>query len=234
MIVLFFPGVVWSYFKKKRLTLLMVLPSVVLLIGIFSLQTFAFRYAYFAVFPLVLYFSLLMSYLYEKYGKIILVVIAVLLIFPSNLIFPHTSVNILKPIDYSLYDPSAPTTDYKALPEELLLELRNPDNTLISYFSSDVEWNIRKPDFVLPFSLDGRGSDQVSYNNTDGDNVDRYSGAPILDMLDMTLEEDYYLIVDRFSSSKLKAKQREFLGELTEGCEVSYESFDLKIYECFE
>jgi len=229
MIILFVPGVVWSFFKKKRLTLLIILPSVVLLVGIFSLQTFAFRYAYFAVFPLVLYFSLLMSYLYEKYGKIILVLIVVLVIFPSNLFFPHTSVNILKPIDYTLYDSTAPVADYKNLPSELLVELKNPDNMLISYFSSDVEWNIRKPDYVLPFTMDGRGYDQISINNSKGELVDRYSGALILDFVP---ESPYYLTADRFSVSKLKPLQREFLGELTSGCEISYDAHDLAIWKC--
>jgi hypothetical protein len=228
MIILFFPGVVWSFFKKKRLTLILVLPSVVLLIGIFSLQTFALRYAYFAVFPLILYFSLLMSFLYEKYGNIILLLIVVLLVFPSNLVFPYTSVNILKPIDYSLYDSSAPTTDYKGLPSLLLSELRDMNSVLISYFSSDVEWNIRKPDYVLPFSMDGRGYDHISWNSSDGV-VDRYSGAP---MLDFVPEGDYYLIADRFSVSKLKDGQRKFLGELTEGCERVWERSDLVVWKC--
>ncbi|MEA3248336.1 MAG: glycosyltransferase family 39 protein, partial [Nanoarchaeota archaeon] len=230
MIVLFVPGVIWSFFKKKRLTLLIILPSSVLLIGIFSLKTFAFRYAYFAVFPLILYFSLFLSFLYEKYGKIILIVIAVLLIFPSNLLFPYTSVNILKPIDYSLHDSSAPTTNYKNLPPELLANLENSENTLISYFSSDVEWNIRRPDYVLPFSMNGMGYDHISYNNSKGDVVDRYSGALMLDSIP---ERPYYLVADRFSTSKLKPDQRELLGNLTEECDVSYENFDLRVYFCF-
>lgn len=229
MIVLFFPGVIWSYFKKKRLTLLLILPSIFLLMGIFSLQTFALRYIYFAIFPLILYFSLLMSFLYEKYGKIILLVIAILLIFPSNIFFPYTSINILKPIDYSLYDSSAPNTNYKNLPLELLSELKDSKNTLISYFSSDVEWNIRKPDYVLPFSMDGRGDDHISYNSSKGV-VDRYSGAPILNTL---LEKPYYLLADRFSVSKLKSTQRRFLEDLTEGCQIPYESLDLRVYWCF-
>ena len=233
MIVLFFPGVVWSYFKKKRLTLLVILPSLILLAGIFTLQTFAFRYAYFAVFPLILYFSLLMSYLYEKYGNIILVVIAVLVIFPSNIFFPHTSVNILKPIDYSLFDSSAPTTNYKDLPEELLIELKNPENVLISYFSSDVEWSIRKPDYVLPFSMDGRGMDQISYNNSEEEVVDRYSGALILEE-GTELDGPYYVLANDFSVSKLKPLQLDYLKELTFGCDISYESFDLVVYRCLE
>jgi len=229
MIILFVPGVIWGFFKKRRLTSLIVLPSIILLIGIFTLQTFALRYAYFVVFPLVLYSSLLISFLYEKYGKIMIIVIVGLLIIPSNLFFPYTSVNILKPIDYALYDASAPTTDYKNVPIELIEELRNSDNVIISYFSSEGEWYIRKPDYVLPFSMDGRGDDQISLELDDGSVVDRYSGAP---MLSEVLSGEYYLIADSFSVSKLKPEQRERLKDLAEGCEIVYEERDLKIYEC--
>jgi len=223
------PGVIWSFLRKKRLTLLMILPSVVLLVGIFSLQTFALRYAYFAVFPLILYSSLFVSFLYEKYGKIILVGIFFLIILPSNIFFPYTSVNVLNPIDYSLYDSSAPTTDYKNLPVDVLGELRS-DVTLVSYFSSDVEWNIRKPDYVLPFTMDGRGYDHISWNDSEGRVVDRYSGAL---MLEDVLDKPYYGLADRFSVSKLKPGQRDGLNELVGECDVYYENPGLKIYACF-
>jgi len=229
MIILFVPGVIWGFFKKRRLTSLIILPSIILLIGIFTLQNFALRYAYFAVFPLILYSSLFISFLYEKYGKIMLIAIVVLLIIPSNVFFPYTSVNILKPIDYNLYDTSAPTTDYKNVPLKLMDELKSPDNIIISYFSSDVEWYIRKPDYILPFSMDGRGEDQISMELDDGSIVDRYSGSP---MLSGVLEGEYYLIGDSFSISKLKPGQGDRLSDLTKDCEVVYEEVDLRIYFC--
>jgi hypothetical protein len=229
MIILFIPGVIWGFFKKRRLTALIVLPSIILLIGIFSLKTFALRYAYFAVFPLILYSSLLISFLYEKHGKIMLIVIVGLLIIPSNIFFPHTSVNILKPIDYGFYDVSAPTTDYKNLPLELVDLLRSRENTIISYFSSDIEWHIRKPDYVLSFSMDGRGKDQISWNLSSGEVVDRYSGSP---MLQGQLDKPYYVIADSFSVSKLKQDQRDRLSNLVEDCEIVYSGPTLKIHHC--
>tara|TARA_Y100000310_G_scaffold209284_1_gene209898 strand:+ start:1342 stop:2757 length:1416 start_codon:yes stop_codon:yes gene_type:complete len=229
MIILFVPGVIWGFFKKRRLTILMILPSIIMLVGIFTLKTFALRYAYFAVFPLVLYSSLLISFLYEKYGKIMLIVIVGLLVIPSNLFFPYTSVNILKPINYNLYDSSAPTTDYKNVPMELMSELKSNENILISYFSSDVEWNIRKPDYVLPFSMDGRGEDQISRELASGKVVDRYSGAP---MLSRDLDGGYYVLADSFSVSKLRPGQRDLLEDLIDGCEVVYSEVDLRIYLC--
>ena len=225
--ILFIPGVIWSFIKKKRLTFLIIVPSLVMLIGIFSLQTFAFRYAYFAVFPLVLYSSLLVSYLYEKYGKIILGMLVILLVVPSSLIFPHTYVNMLTPVDYNYNDDSAPITDYKNIEVGLLEKLRSEESVLVSYFSSNVEWYIGKPDYVLPFSMDGRGEDQISLE-VEGVMVDRYSGAL---MLDKELE-DYYVLADDFSVSKLKPSQRERLNKLVEGCEVVHSSRDLRIHYC--
>jgi len=90
-----------------------------------------------------------------------------LLIIPSNIFFPYTYVNIIKPIDYNYNDYSAPWTDYKLIPEGLKNELIS-NTTLISFFSSDVEWYIRKPDYVIPFTMTGKGYDEISFNNPEG------------------------------------------------------------------
>ncbi|OGJ21572.1 hypothetical protein A3K73_09465 [Candidatus Pacearchaeota archaeon RBG_13_36_9] len=227
LLILFIPGVVWAFLKKKRLTLLMVLPSVVMLAGIFSLKTFALRYAYFFAFPLILYTSLLFSFLYEKLGKFMLIAIFLVLIVPSNLIYPQTYVNLILPIDYNYNDYSAPEISLKEIPENIQQALK--ENTAITYFSSGFEWYIKKPDFAIGFSMDGRGKDQISYNTSDGRTVDVYSGAPILSAAP---EKPYYLVADDFSTSKLKEEQKEFLEKATEGCEIVYENRDLKVFEC--
>jgi len=230
MLILFVPGLIWAFFKKKRLTMLIILPSLIMLTGIFSLEVFALRYAYFFAFPIVLYSSLLMSFLYEKFGKILIIAIIALLIIPSNIFFPYTYVNVLKPIDYNYNDPTAPWTDYKLLPENLTAELKS-NTTLISLFSGDVEWYIRKPDFVIPFSMDGRGDDHISFINATGDIVDRYSGAKIINYSDMP-DRPYYVTADYFSFSKLKAVQRENFDKLTGDCKVIYESMSLRVFYC--
>lgn len=219
MLVLFIPGVIWSFKRKKLLTSLLIVPSVVLLISVFFLETFALRYAYFFVFVLVLYSSLLLSYMYEKYGKLILISVLILLLVPSNL-FYYNYVNVVKPVASNLNDYSAPVTNYKDL---------SFDGQLVSFFSSDVEWYLRKPSYVIPFSMDGRGDDQISWNTTNGV-VDRYSGALIFDY-----SKDigsFYLLADSFSVSKLKLEQRTKFDELTSRCSVVYSKVDLKVYEC--
>jgi len=229
LFVLFIPGVIWAFIKKKRLTFLMVLPSVILLVCIFNLKYFALRYAYFFVFPLILYSSLLFSFLYEKYGKIILISVVILLVFPSNLFFPHTYVNILKPVDYNLNDYSAPEINLRDIPQELIEGLK--DNTLMCLFSPSVEWYIKKPDYVFPFSMSGIGEDTISYNKTNGDIVDVYSGALI--STDRP-RGNFYFILDHYSEIKLKPSQREKLNKILKDCIISYENTDLKIYYCFK
>ncbi|MDP3987081.1 MAG: glycosyltransferase family 39 protein [Nanoarchaeota archaeon] len=229
LLILFIPGLVLGFFKNRMLTLLMIVPSVIALLGIFSLQTFAFRYSYFFVFPILIYSAVLFGWLYDKYGRIILIPVVLLILIPSSLFFPHTYVNVLNPIDYQFNDPSAPYTDYKNLPEELKTDLVS-ETILISYFSADVDFYLRKPDFVLPFSLNGIGEDQISIENSKGEIVDRYSGALVL--VEM-LEKPYNLVADSFSVSKLKPNQRDFHESLIEGCELRYSSIDLRVYSCF-
>ena len=235
MFILFIPGVLFSGFKKWRLTVLMVLPSIIMLVGIFSLQTFALRYSYFFVFPLVIYSSILMSFLYDKLGKIVILIILFLLIFPSNLVFPYTYANVIKPINYNhgYNDYSTPETDYRSVPENIIAKLEDKDNTLISLFSCDVEWYIRKPDYVIPFSMNGIGEDQISYNNSKGEIVDVYSGAPILTNK-AELKNIYYIAQDSYSYLKLKPSQKERFDKLVSNCSVIYESKteDLKIWGC--
>jgi len=227
LLILFIPGLIWAFIKKKRLTSLIILPSIILLIGVFTLKTFALRYAYFFVFPLVLYSSLLISFLYEKYGKIILISLVFLLIIPSNLFFPHTYVNMIKPADHNYNDYSAPEIDLKNIPLELIEDIKI--NPLMCLFSPSVEWYVKKPDYVFPFSMDGRGNDSVSYNKTNGEIVDVYTGALISAERP---EGDFYFILDYYSASKLKPSQKEKLDKILEDCIVSYENKDLKIYLC--
>jgi hypothetical protein len=229
MLILFVPGLIWAFCKKRILTLMILLPSLLTLVGIFSIQVFAFRYAYFFIFPLVLYTALLMSFFYDKYGKLILIPILILILIPSNIFYPQTYVNIITPIDYQFYDRSSPTTDYKNVPMELRNNITMGDDLLLSYFSSDVEFYLKKPDFVIPFSLDGRGTDQVSHNNSKGEIVDRYSGAPILNEVP---NKSYYLTADYFSTMKLKSSQIEFYNRLTANCTKEYVSYDLIIWKC--
>ena len=222
-------GAALSYRKNKLLTLYILVPSIIALIGVFSLQTIALRYAYFFVFPILLYSGVLFGRLYEKYGKIMIPILVVLILLPSNLIFPYTYSNVIKPVDYQLNDITAPYTDYTLVPGSLIDELRE-NVTLISLFSLDVKHYVRTPDYVIPFSMNGLGDDQISYNSTNGV-VDRYSGAQIINYSNIP-KIPYNVIEDLFSSSKLTNEQREQFDLLLANCSLSYSNVDLKIWSC--
>jgi len=223
LLILLVPGIVWSFFKNKRLTLLIVLPALSLLLGIFFVKLFALRYMYFFVFPMVLYSSLIMAYFYDNYGKWILVSIIILLLFPSNLFFTYNYVNVIKPIDHNLRDFSAPEIDYKSIPEYVITELKE-SSVLMTFFSPGVEWYIKKPDYVFPFSMNGIGTDSLSYNG-----LDVYSGAVISEARP---SGEFYFVADKFGLSKLRPSQREKYDKIVEGCFNLYSNKDLTVWEC--
>ncbi len=227
LLFLAIPGIIFGFTKKKRLSFLMLIPAIIALVGTFSLKTYALRYSYLFVFPLLLFVAILFGFLYDKYGKQMLIPLLLIILIPSNIFFPQTYTTILSPVDYQLNDPSAPITDYKNLPEELKQKMHS--NVLISYFPSDVEFYIKKPDFIVPFNFNGLSPDQSSINNSKQQLVDRYSGSPILTERH---SGTYFLTADKFSVSKLFPEQRQFLQELTDDCEKVYSSFDLEVWKC--
>ena len=228
--VLFIPGMIWSYIKNKRLTLLIILPSLVTIVGIFTLKTFAFRYIYFFIFPLVLYCALLFSYLYEKYGKIILFIMFAFILISSNIFFPSSYSNMIVPVKEGFNFSSAPRIDYKNIPEDLITDIKS--KSLVTYFSPDTEWYIKKPKYVLPFSLTGIGNDSVSYNNSKGEIVDKYSGARIINNLKDIEEKEFYFIASSFSVTKLKDNQEENIEIAMQECDLKYSKETLNIWFC--
>ena len=229
LLIFFIPGMIWAFMKRKYLTFLMIAPSLILLIGLFFVKTFAFRYAYFFAFPLALYASLLIAFLYERYGKIMLVPLAIILILQSNIFFPLTYVTLIKPSAATHNDASAPIIDYKNIPHSLSQELQRPETQLMTLFSPPVTWYIKKPQYVFPFSLDGRGTDQVSYNATDGSVVDIYSGALIRTTRP---KGEFYFLADSFSLSKLKPEQKERFEVIVADCSIVYGGRDVMVYRC--
>ncbi len=212
LLVLFLVGIVWGYFKNKCLTFTLVLPALILLAGVFFASLFALRYASFFSFVLVLFSSLVFSFLIGKYGKSMIIPFIVFLIIPSNLFFPYSYVTIFSPVDYQLHDRSSPVIDYKNV--DLNSEI--PVGVL---FSPSYMWYHHKPDFVLAFSLTGRQKDSIVYNGQD-----IYSGAAVINT--SLPSQPYTFYADYFSLSKLTPSQGHFLQQITTGCdETTYPDF---------
>jgi 4-amino-4-deoxy-L-arabinose transferase-like glycosyltransferase len=224
MVILFLAGSVWAFFRKKELTLYVLVPSITLLIGVIFVKFFAFRYVYFFIFPVLLYSALLFSFFYDKYKGIIIIPIIILILVPSNLFFPYTYVNVITPVMYNLNDVSAPEIDYKSMPTEIISELKDEQNKVVVFFSAEFEWYVRKPDYVLPFSMTRVGDDSVSWNG-----VDKYSGALISNY---TLAKPFFLVADDFSMNNLVPAQIELLRQMIGNCTETYKGKDYEIFSC--
>jgi len=231
LLVFFIPGLIWSFFKNKVLTSLIILPSLIVLSGIFFLDVFAFRYAYFFSFPVILFSSLLLVFLAEKYGKILFVAIIALVLIPSNLFYPFSYVTMLVPSQNNLNDFSAPEINFKTIPLETLNELKKSESIIITHYSPPVEWYIKKPDLVMPFTMTGQGNDAISYNKN-GLFVDIYSGAPMIYDVNALPDKKFFYIEQGFAFSKLKGEQINFISEMKNKCSLIHENNDLKVYSC--
>ncbi len=231
LLILCVPGIAVAFFKNKKLTSMIVLPSLILLFGIFFVKLFAFRYLYFFVFPIVLFSSLLMAFFYQKLGKLILIPIIILLLFPSNLFFPYTYVNVIKPVHVNYNDFSAPEVDYKSVPQNIFSELKNSENNVIVFFSPSFEWYVRKPDFVFDFSLSGLPGDSLERNGKD-----IYSGAQIIksekDISEYLIGKEFYFVAENFAVGKLNLSQKDNFNRIISGCETAFSSDDMIVWKC--
>jgi hypothetical protein len=226
-------GIIGGYYcfkENKELTLLLLLPTVLLLILIFFVDLFAFRYIYFIAFPIIVFFSLMFYYVAKKYDKFLLIMFFVVIFFTSNLFNPFIYSTVLVPIQRNYNDFSAPEINYKDIPTELLLELKQEDSRIITLYSPHVEWYVKKPDLVVPFSMSGKGSNTINYYNKELDkNVDVYSGQEFV--VDKPSFE-FYFIGDNFSLSKLKPFQIEHLDTILDDCVELYKNNSIVIKKC--
>jgi hypothetical protein len=222
LLILFHIGVIIAWKKNRLLTALMALPSLCLFLGILAINQFATRYAFFLAFLFLLYTAVLIGFMKKRFGNWSYLALAALIIIPSNLINPLTFTTIIKPVDYNLNDPTAPTVDAKAIPDNIIAIIMN--STSIAFFSPATEWYIEKPDYIIPFSMSGIGNDTISR-----DGRDIYSGAPIISQRP---QGNYTLIADEFAISKLKPYQEALLKNLTESCKELYKNPSLTVYGC--
>ncbi len=217
-------GIIFAFKLNKRLTLFLLAPSVFLTIALAFVQLFATRYVYFAVFLILLFISVFLGKLHDRLGNFIIIAVILVLIVPSNFFYAVNYVTIIKPISRPYYDYTQPIVDYKSISSEISKLAEN--RTLITLWSAGAEWYVRKPDYVIPFSLTGLPKGYMIYNNTDF-----YTGAPIFD-LEKQGVSDSVLLVDSFGLSKLENKRLDLLNSKISKCNLKLESYKLKVYDC--
>lgn len=223
-------GLVFSYKKNKELTILLVAPSILLLLLVLLIDLFAFRYIYFITLLLIIFCPLMFHFLAEKYDKLLIIVFFVMIFLTSNIFNPFIYTSVLTPIERNFNDFSAPEINYKDIPGELLSELKSEDSKIITLFSPHVEWYIKKPSLVMPFSMSGKGTNTINYYNAEIDqNVDVYSGAPFITQKPIS---EFYFIGDTFSLSKLKPAQIDFLNSIIDDCVDLHKNNSIVIKKC--
>ena len=139
------------------------------------------------------------------------------LIFVSNIIFPYNYATIILPIKESFNDYSAPIIDIKNIPTELKEKMIN--NNVGTFYPAYFEWYVKKPDFVVPYSMSGR--------NIIVKEIDDYTGVTYVKE---PPNREYYFVKDYFSYYKFhdKNEANKFFNE----CDLSFKNSTLEIFYC--
>jgi len=219
VLILGLVGLVWAFLKYKEKTLFLAIPSAILFVLVIFVELFAFRYIYPATFVILFFFSILLAFLIQKYGKLFVFVLMLVILLPSNLFFPLNYVNVITPISGAFNDFSAPIIDMQDVPTALKQEMN--DSTVVSLFPATLEWYITKPDFVIPYSMNGR-TPKISEKEV-------YSGVSFINR---PPQKPYFFVKDFFSASK-SHDQNQFV-EFEENCEKKYFNNSVEVYYCSE
>jgi hypothetical protein len=223
-------GLYYCFKENKELTIMLLLPTILLLLLIFFVELFAFRYIYFIAFPIIIFFPIMFWAIAKKYDKFLLIMFFIVIFFTSNLFNPFLYSSVLIPIQRNYNDFSAPEINYKDIPNELLLELKQEDSRIITLYSPHVEWYIKKPFLIIPFSMSGKGSNTISRYNPEIDkNVDVYSGQEFV--VEKPIGK-FFFIGDTFSLSKLKPFQITHLETIIDDCVELYKNNSIVIKKC--
>jgi hypothetical protein len=214
-------GMPFAYNFNKRMFYLLLIPSILLFTGLFFIKVFALRYVYFLALSIIILISTLVSYIYKQNKLLCVFSILVLLIYPSNIFFHSNYLTVLKPQEINFYESTEPIMDYKSLKESTISLIMSKPLVVLS--SPGVEWYIKKPDYIIPFSLNGLDSGYAISNQKD-----IYTGAEIFD----NQVKEFILIEDYFGYLKLSESERSNLDSLKENCKMLEQSNTLIVYSC--
>lgn len=214
-------GLYFSFKKNLKMTLYLLIPTILLFVGLFFLKTYALRYSYFLVFALIIFFSMTFSEI-RKYSKVLFILaLAFAIIYPSNLVFTDEPLTIIKPEKIEYLSKSEPIMDYKGLNENTFTIIKQ--NKLVCLFSASCEWYFHKPDYIIPFSMSGLPNNYMIKNN-----IDIYTGAEIFS----GQIKEFILVEDLFSYSKLNEEERQNYEEVRQNCNLIDYTGTVFVYSC--
>ncbi len=217
-------GLPFGFYWNKRLTLILIIPSIVLLISLFFVKVYALRYAYFIVLLAPIFIGVLFSYIYKNNKLFFSIILIAAVLYPSNLFFDSGYLTVIRPEDVQLFTSSEPIIGYKDLSQNLKVEIINSNNVVL--FTPAFAWYYKNPDYFIPFSLNGLSSGYTLYNG-----IDIYTGSKIFNLEDPQLKE-FILVEDAFGYSKLNSSERAKVDALKRRCEFIEEARFLKVYRC--
>jgi len=214
-------GMPFAYKWNKRMFYLLLAPSLILFTGLFFIKLFALRYAYFVTLSITLFISVALSYLYKNNKILCIFVIFFAIIYPSNLFFQSNYLTVVKPQAITSYETTEPIIDYKSLSESTKNIIISSD--IVTLSSPGVEWYLKKPEYVIPFSLNGLESGYALYEGKDA-----YTGGEVFN----NQTQNFVLLEDYFGYSKLSNKELDNLNKIKAGCKIIEESNTLRVYSC--
>lgn len=214
-------GMPFAYNFNKRMFYLLLIPSILLFTGLFFIKVFALRYVYFLTLSIIILISTLVSYIYKQNKLLCIFSILVLLIYPSNIFFHSNYLTVLKPQEINFYESTEPIINYKYLSDQTKSIIES--NTVVTLSSPGIEWYLKKPDYIIPFSLNGLDSGYAIYNQKDA-----YTGADIF----KNQVKQFILIEDFFGYLKLSESEKSKLDNLKENCKLLEQSTTIMIYSC--
>lgn len=216
----------WKW--NKRMTLLLIVPSLLLLFSLIFLKVFALRYAYFII-PLVIFGMALIFTFILKQSKIMFAFVLILaLVYPSNLFFDNP-LTIIRPEVVNIASSSEPVLDYKGLNENAVFAIN--DNMVVALWTPGLAWYIKKPEYFIPFSLDGTSNGYAIY-----DGKDAYTGA--LEFNVSNYDEfvndngNFVYVEDSFGYGKLNEGEKEGVDRMRGDCVLIDKTGSVGVYEC--
>jgi len=225
-------GAIWAYFKNKRLTLMLLAPSILGLFGLYVSSEYALRYFYYFVFPIMIFSGVLFGFIAENRKQFlpVLIVLVALIFAASNIFFPASFGFAIFPPQTNLEDSSAPIISFSGVPAVLYEEIKYSGTEIITLYSPPVEWYFKKPDRTIPFTLTGLHADETSI--LEGEKlVDIYSGSTTINNLN-EIYDSYFFIEEYFASSKLGFNDKVALDTIKKKCEFRFENKSIAIFYC--
>ncbi len=216
-------GLPIAWIRNKKLTLWMVLPSLLLIIGLFFIKVFALRYVYFIIPLVIIGIALIFSYIWKWNKTVFAILLLFALIFPSNIVQDVSPLTILKPEKVNIASSSEPIMDYSfnGTTKDKIM-----NKNIVVLWTAGIAWNYKKPEYFVPFSLNGLETGYAIYNGKDA-----YTGAESFN-LDNPQLKNFVLIEDLFGYAKLAPSVREKWNNLREKCDKIEETNSVKVYEC--